>query len=286
MEKDNNLQTKIVETYAEDMARVIEDDREGLIKKIIHEAEEREINKKNFSPESRQNKIYMFISTFFVFAALATFLFFLLKRDLRTVPIDPEFTPIISGDKNSFLETGELGKAEIVKNLILKAKKSAVNPGGLEGIYLARGGSIVGLREFIALLEANLVLPEVAFVSDHFMMGSTNQAGVKTGENFFLLLKVRSFSDIFESLRSWENKILFNLHDLFGIEISSETNYLFTKDFENGFVDNKNARILYDKEGEEVLMYVFADDTSVIIASDSKVAREIILRLSGSKLKK
>src|SRR3989338_5325498 len=75
-EEDNKTENKFVETYAEDMARVIKDDHEGLVKKIIHEQELKDLEKKNFSPESKKNKIYMLTSLAFLFAALTVLSFF------------------------------------------------------------------------------------------------------------------------------------------------------------------------------------------------------------------
>ena len=57
MEGDIKTNHGVVETYAEDMAKVIEDDKSGLVKKIIHGAEEHEIEKINLSPESKKNKL-------------------------------------------------------------------------------------------------------------------------------------------------------------------------------------------------------------------------------------
>ena len=39
----------MVETYARDMAKVLEDNRDGLVKKIIHGVEERDEENKIFS---------------------------------------------------------------------------------------------------------------------------------------------------------------------------------------------------------------------------------------------
>ena len=47
--EDNKTQNKVIETYAEDMAEVISNDTEGLVKKIIHAEEEHEALKKNMS---------------------------------------------------------------------------------------------------------------------------------------------------------------------------------------------------------------------------------------------
>lgn len=108
----------------------------------------------------------------------------------------------------------------------------------------------------------------------------------KTGKDLFLLLKVRSFTDVFNPLRTWENKMFSDLHGLFGVPINTYTSYLLTKGFEDGIVQNKNARILYSNEGEIVLMYVFADENSIIIANTEDAVREVILRLASSKIRK
>jgi hypothetical protein len=109
--------------------------------------------------------------------------------------------------------------------------------------------------------------------------------GAPAGKDFFILLKVRSTADIFNALRAWEGKMFFDLHGFLGINISSDTNYLLTKEFQDGIVENKNARILYDKMSKIVLMYIFADDNSVIITNAQNSAREIMLRLAGSQTK-
>ena len=59
MEQNNKTQNKIVETYAEDMAKVIGEDKTGLVKKIIHDEEEHEKDKKNLSPELQKNKFFI-----------------------------------------------------------------------------------------------------------------------------------------------------------------------------------------------------------------------------------
>ena len=107
-----------------------------------------------------------------------------------------------------------------------------------------------------------------------------------TNKNFFVLIKMRSFQDIFDSVRAWENKMFYDLHSLFGVSINSNTSYLLTKNFDDGIIENKNARILYDKDGGIVLMYVFADETSLVIAGSIDAVREVMFRLSSSQLKK
>ena len=86
-------------------------------------------------------------------------------------------------------------------------------------------------------------------------------------------------------LNSYLNNILTDLAPFIGINVSSDTNYLFRKDFTDSIVENKNARVLYDNDGKPVLMYIFANDNSVIITNAQNAAHEIMLRLASGEVK-
>ncbi|MFA5932131.1 MAG: hypothetical protein WC793_02030 [Candidatus Paceibacterota bacterium] len=289
MDKDKIIKKVLVETYAEDMAKVLESDKEGLIKKIIHGEEEHEAEKKNLSPESQKNKLFMFISFLLIFLALVTLSFFLLKKDSNTVPVEKQFVPIIFNEQSTFLEVAGLKKEEVAQTVLSEINNTKVKVGGIEGIYLTENKEIVWLRRFITLIKSSFVPnSNNLFVSDNFLMGAF-LSGLKSSSptygDFFMILKVRSTADIFDALRAWEGTMLTDLHGFLGVSLSSETNYLFTKEFQNDIVDNKNARILYDKDGKIALMYIFADDNSVIITTSQEAAHEIMLRLASSQKK-
>jgi hypothetical protein len=290
MEKNNEVppaksgtQSKIVETLAEDMAKVLEDDKSGIIKKIINEESKHEEVKMNSSPNSKKNRIFIFISFLFFLAGLAVLFYSLSLKKVDTVPIKGQFTPIIFIDQNTFLEIKDLKKDEIAQTVLNESNATKVKNGGVEGIYLSYNKKVIGLRQFIQYIKANFTPNNnTLFVSDNFLMGVVNDET----KDFFILLKMRSITDIFDAMRAWEKKMFFDLHGFFGIDISSETKDFLTTDFEDGIVENKNARILYDKNGHIVMMYIYADDNSIIITNTEKAAREVMLRLTTSQVKK
>jgi len=282
MENEKELKHKTVDTYAEDMARVIENDKEGLVKKIIHEAEERESEKKNLSPESTKNKVYMFLSFLLVAIALGILFISIWNKSINTVAVPPQFVPLISSEKSFYIEVGGLDKRSIVGSVVNEMERTDLKAGGVEGIYLTVGKQVIGLRTFISLLEMSFVPGPVEFVSEEFLIGVTNMEGKEP----FILLKVRSMIDIFDQIRAWEGNMFADLYQLFNVPLSSENNYLLTKSWEDGVIDNKNARILSDTDGNIVMMYVFADEASVVIISGRDGAREVMLRLQQSEIKK
>jgi len=284
MEQDEKIKNVAVETYAGDMAEVLKSDTGGLVKKIIRGEEESEMEKINFSPESRKNKIFMFTSLLLLAFALSILSFYLFRTTINTVSVEKAFVPIIFNDKSAYFEIAGLDKDEIAQTVRNEVNATKVKNGEVEGIYLTENKQVLGLRRFMALIKGNFVPGDnTLFINDNFMMG------VVKAENpgFFMLLKVRSTADIFDALRVWEAAMLADLHGFLGIDVSSDTNYLFKKAFQNGVVENKNARILYKNDGEPgdemVLEYIFADDNSVILTGSQSAAHEVMLRLAGSR---
>lgn len=281
------VDTKIIETYADDMARVIEDDKDGLIKKIIHQDEEHEAEKRDKSPEAKKNKIFVVLGMVLIASTLAIFSIAISKQRPRTVAIDPQASPLIFTDKNIFLEVAEFSKEKIAETLATETKRADIKTGELEGVYLTEGNKVVGLKRFLEIIKGDYVLPtgltgQETLVSDNFLVGVVDNGKQR---EFFILLKTKSMTDIFASLRTWENKMFSNLYQIFGEKISGEAD-LLTKNFTDGLVGNKNARILYKNDGGIALMYVYVNDNSVVITKDIAAARELISRLTSSKIKK
>jgi hypothetical protein len=280
----SGTENKIVQTYAGDMAKVIEDEKgRGVIRKIIHGEEEHEKEKNILSPQSKKNKLFLALSLVLILVGGILLAFFLSKREVPTVPVEEQFVPLIFNDKTAFIEVNGLTKDQITQRVRSAVAGTEVKKNGVEGIYITRSKKIVGLREFIRLSKANF-FPEsnLTLVPDNFLLGAVN------GEtkDFFMIIQMRSSGDIFESLRFWEKKMFSDLQGLFGITLTSENKYLATKEFENGIIQNKNARSLYDNEGKIVMMYVFAADTSVIITNTENAAYELMLRLASSQIEK
>ncbi len=281
-DKDNKIISKVVKTYAEDMAKVIEYNEGGLIKKIIHEQEEKELERNGLSPETKKNRTFLIVSMVLISLALVSLVSYLaLKKEIYTVNVKIQFIPLIYVDGTSFREVAGLSKEKIAQTIFNAVNNTTVDNNGIEGIYLTENKSVIGLKKFIDLIKGSLSLDKIAFPNDNFMLGAVN----KSTKDFFILLKVSSFVNSFSVIRSWEGKMFNDLHRFFGYTINADTNYLDTKSFEDAIVENKNARVLYDKDNNIVMMYVLADDQSVIFTNTEEVIREVTFRLTAGKIK-
>jgi hypothetical protein len=279
----------MVETYAEDMAKAIGSDVKGNIKDIIHGEEAHEIEKKNLSPESKQNQIFMYVGVALLALGFSVLGFFTFTEQANTVPVTPQFVPLIYNDQASSLEIAGIKTEAIIGAVLSKINSTGIKNGGVEGIYLTENKTIIGMRRFMTLIKSSFVSGDnPIFIHDEFLMGVVkNEANPEApdGSGFFILLKMRGTADIFDAMRNWENKMFSDLHDFLGVTVGSDNNYLLTKNFEDGIVENKNARILSDTDGKIILMYVYADDNSVVITDSRGAVHEIVLLLASSKTK-
>ncbi len=288
MEKDKIQNPKVVQTYVEDMAKVLEGETGGAIKDIIHSAEAEEKIKKSLSPQSLKNRLFMYLGILFVAIGFGLLAYFIARGTAPSIPVQKQYTPIIFTDQNVLLPVDDLKKDPIAKKFLGEMNRTTVKVGQIEAIYPSINKNIIGLRKFIATIDGSFVPGDNSFVDDNFLMGVVNSKidATSSSKNFFILVKMRSLADIFNPIHAWENKMFTDLHGFLGIDLSAETKYLFTKDFEDGIIENKNARILYDQGGQIVLMYVFANDNSVVITDSVNAVREIMLRLATSKIQK
>jgi len=290
MEDKDKLKNRDVETLADDMVKVIENDRGGLIKKIIHEEEEHEALKKSLSPESGKNKMFMYLSVALSSIAVIVFIVMILvSKDGDDISVTPQAGPNIFLDKTEFKTIDGFAKNQITEVVSNQSENTRVKAGGVEGIYLTENKKVVGFKRFMDLLEGELTRGEAESIGDNFLLGVVNKDMrfvSSVSGHFFILFKVKSFSDVFNVMKNWETDMLRDLHGFFGVDVSPATDYLFVKSFEDGTVENKNARILRDNNGNIVLMYVFINNTSVMVTNSEQATNEIILRITSSQIRK
>jgi len=164
MEADNKKEIKpipkavLVETYAEDMATVIGGDAGG-------------IEKKNLSPDSKKNKIFMLVSFLLLVFAIGITLFLFSTKKTNTIQLQPQFIPLVFTDKSTSLEVLGFKASDVTQAVFNEITNTTVNPGEVEGIYPTENKQMIGLRRFITLIGSSFA-PDSnpVLVSDSFLI--------------------------------------------------------------------------------------------------------------------
>ncbi|MFN4181152.1 MAG: hypothetical protein ACK4FA_00440 [Candidatus Paceibacteria bacterium] len=281
MENNETSKTKVVHTFSDDMVGALGDNQGGSLRALIEAEEEREKEKEAMSPNTPENKMFIVMSTLLLIFSLAGLVYVLWQRGDNVTSRESQIRPVIFVDRTQFVPVDNQNGEKAVGTLRSAVALSSVKQGGIEAYYLTRSKKVLGMDSFAEITFGSA--PKAIFdLTENLLVGS-----VRLSKNEpFVLLKVRSFQDIFPEMSIWEEKLFYDVHDIFGMPLGKENNYLLNKKFEDGFVQNKNARILYRDNGTPALMYIYADDTSVIITSSEQAAREVMRRLSTGDIRK
>lgn len=288
MENNNTQSTedKInphIETLSGDILDMALHNEAGVIHGIIKGEEEKSAIDANISPTSKKNKILISLSVLLILLSISVlYLFIYFNKKNSTVPVTLQYKPLIYTDAYILLPVDGLGKKEIEEKILSGVKNSSIELGKLEAYYLTINSKATPLDIFFNSIEANIAKETINQFNPTYLIGTIGD--IKN--SVFILLKPNSFSSVFAGMRLWENKMFYDLSGLYGIETNQDTSYLLTKNFDDGFIQNKNARILHDNEGEIVIAYVYLDNNSILITNNHGTAKEVLDRLSGSTLKK
>jgi hypothetical protein len=199
-----------------------------------------------------------------------------------------QFEPLIFTDRSAFSEVAGFKRSEIISTIRSQAVTEELRPSGVKGIFLMEDRTLFGLRRFLELTKMSFAPGDAGLVYDSFLLGAVKTpvtAEDADGTGFFMLLQAKTTADIFTPLRKWEGKMFYDLYEIFGFKVGSEKSYLLTEKFKDSLVENKNARILTDRDGKLLLFYVFADNNSVIISDSLHATREVMLHLASKETK-
>lgn len=276
---------KGVHTLSDDISHEAEAGTPGTIRAIIDSEEGKEIEKENVKVGYTVNQLYMifgFIALVLSAGLIYYFIFFIAKNNTTVNQFPSSVKNIFLVDKTANIELANFSKTKILKIMKDEAEKVSLPEGKIQTFNLLENNQIISLARFLQIIEANISLPEGNIFSHDFMYGVFKSED----NNPFFVFKVKNMKDAFTTLANWENKMLYDLGGIFGYELNSDTQYLLTKDFEDEIVKNKNARVLRDEFGSVVLMYVYIDDTTIVISNSAVIAGEIIERGAQSRVRK
>lgn len=122
------------------------------------------------------------------------------------------------------------------------------------------------VEELFSSLSVNLDGKTLRALDNDFMLGSITT----TKNEPFIVLRSYNFDVLFSGMLAWERTLYTDLTPLFGT--LPTTGLIFT----DAVQDNKSIRILHDSEGNEILLYSFINQNTVVITTSSDVLAALI----------
>lgn len=283
--QSNDENIKVLRTYTSDMADAIRTNEASVIKIALAEKEKKEkeeiFQKAEGTPLS---KTFLVIGGIILIALAIFASYFLLqkKKELDT-------PSVVIKDEETFISYDSFKNVDVtnVKNIddfIGILNQQIFEKSGLLNVFFLK--KIVGEQKqeitsenFLSLIKAEAPGSLVRSLSGKFLLGKY-QTPVDSGT--FIIFDTDNYNQAYASMLSWEKNLLKDLFPIFGITITQgvegEEN-LLEKEWKDIIINNRDARVLYGREGQGVLYYLFVNKNYLLITNNVNALKEITTRL-------
>lgn len=279
---DPNIKT--IHTYTSDMADAIRENETSVIKIALAEKDKREREEVYKEAEGTgTSKFFLFLGGIILIGGAIIGSYFFLRKSQSTVSTLPQIKSaetVISYDDKVYIDmTDKKSQSDLRDSIKTDVEKSG-KPGTIKSIFLTQKvGDIdeaLSLNDFMSLMKTEVPSPLVRTLDERYMLGTYSAVD---GAHLFLIFKIKDYNQAYAAMLEWEKTLLSDMFVLFNIDIGDDKNTLFEKPWRDVIINNKDARILYRRDGSNILYYIFPDKNTFIITDSQDVIKEISTRL-------
>lgn len=276
---------KNIHTYVSDMADAVRQNEASVIKIALAEKEKKEQEEIYKQTETTSSSKFLYIvgGVILIFVACLFVYFVINKKEKESLelPTTNKIETIISYDDSVTIDTSNfISKKEITDSLTIETSKIN-NLKIIKYISLKKKNNNVyepiSSSDLISILKLNIPSPLKRSMNEDYMVGTYFNKSSNIN-NLFIIFSIKDYNLAYASMLEWEKLILEDTFDIFNIKLS-ENEYLLEKSWEDIVINNKDARVLYNRNGEGVLYYIFIDKNNLLLTKDKDAIKEINARL-------
>jgi hypothetical protein len=278
-----------IRTLRNDMDEMIKEQNVTFAKIAIEEEARKRKTEATRVEQKKYNWAIIIASSLFLIGGLGLLFYLYTRPEESVIPPPGGESPALT--KNIIV-------AEVLKNLsisdianndrLVSIKKTLAEenvPNGtiLKVVITSRdtNGVVAEIKpqDFFEVIRAAAPGDIIRSVGNNMMLAVANtMIGARGG---MLIFKVDSYQNAFAGMLRWEQGTLVrDIYELINSRAPEEA--LFTKPFEDIVFENQDTRALKNSEGRIVLLYGFLNKTTLAIAGDTDIFREILNRFRNS----
>ena len=288
--KENTDSKKVgigIRTYSADIADIMRREKGSVIKIALAEQERRQAYKESKDPTSTKNLIVILIGIVFIVSGILIFIYTIMNRNAPVSVVAPIGSPsLIYSENQSQTDITNLTRGNFFNAIHTTGQASFAENETITNMFITSqtsvGKSLVSAN--ILFNKLGIKIPEsvVSTLTGQFMLGTYK---FEDKGNLFLIIKVKDFNESFSAMKDWEISMVNDLVRLFKIDPKSFTGNIFLKTFQNGVVFNKEARNLYDDDGNLVFSYVYIDRNTILMTNHIPTVEEVVKRINSQSIR-
>lgn len=277
---------KTLRTYLSDMADVVRENEISVIKVALEEQKARERGDYYRKVEESPKKKMLFVvgGIIIILVALAISYFAIEKAKEKNTPKEAirQVEALISYDYQAVINLSNItNKSDLIRLLDEELKKIDSRE-SIKTIFLNQtingNTTTVSLRSFLSLMKTSIPGQLSRSFKEEYMVGSYLPISAYDKPHLFLIIGIKDYNQAYAGMLEWEKTMVDDLFSIFHIDVSGENKELFEKPWKDIVIKNKDARILYTKDGTDILFYLFYDKNNLIITDNQEAIKEIVER--------
>lgn len=286
-EQENiKLKKKWFRTFSTDMAAAARTEKGKKIRKTIEEAKQREEEKKQLASAPKLNLVFVISGVLLIVIGIVLFYLGAVQRQAIVEEKSISLPELIFSEVQKEVELTGLSRQKIIEVITSSLKNDLLEYDSIENLILTEATpsakKIISPRRFFDLIESQASATFLSQLGDLFMLGIY----ARDANHLFILLKTPSFETATSGFNAWEERMFDDLYELFDINVSGEKKILFNQLFEDKLINNKNSRVILDKEENISFVYQFINDQTIIITTSVSVLREVTNRVTAVRIKR
>ncbi|MEK7134163.1 MAG: hypothetical protein AAB819_00330 [Patescibacteria group bacterium] len=288
--REEESETKRIRTFSSDLAETLKTQKTSIVQMILAEHEKKRTIAESVSPKNPRNVVTIVLSAILGIGGILTIGFSVWRynaNEEKTAPILAlEMAPsLVFAEIKKGVDITDFTKEQVVRAAAAEVAATSARLDFIAQIYFTRiilGRAApneipvpvaVTAPDFFRMVSPDMPVSLIRALSPDFFFG----VHVFNGNQPFMILRTDYFESAFAGMLKWENAMAREVLPLFGIQITREAS---TRSFEDLVIRNRDIRALRNEQGDIVLLYLFRDKNTIIIATADETAREVVDRLN------
>lgn len=294
--KPNNLSNdlKVIHTYTSDMADAVRQNEMSVIKIALAEKEKRESEEMYKKADgSNSSKVFLIFGGIILIVVALGITYLVTKKNVETnspVQTAVEISAPISYNEKVFIDTTSSTTHSDLSDAIKKEVENKSKDSSVKAIFLKKdvGGKavLVNVTDFISKIGETAPQALIRNLGEEYLIGTYNTKDDETSTpHLFLIFSIKDYNQTYASMLAWEKTMLRDMSSMFNIDVNEERSELLEKNWADIIINNKDARVLYDNLGKEVLYYIFVNKTNFVITDKENLLKEAVARIMSKETK-
>lgn len=275
-QKQNESLIKPIRTYQSDVAEAVRAKDESVASISLAEKKRAEdrgyIAPKKTGDGGRGIVIALLSLVLIIGGGLAIYVTFIKTEQEEKVVVAPKPKSLISASKETNLNVQNMQSFDLFTEIRRSGELLGVSSGSLGNIKLVKDDEKnINPQDLFDITSWSTPPTLVRSIKD-FMIGAY---GKELGIEIFIALKTESFEQAFPGMLAWEKSLARDMSVLLDTQGGV---------FRDGFIKNRDVRIVQNDEGGVSLLYSFLDSNTIVITKSSEAFIAILAQFTTNQL--